>query len=78
MEKSIVIISEHGAEISITNRKVLIKEPDRYHPIVGDIPGDLIELNLFDIHEITRILQEKFGIDISKADFKRQCDVKNI
>ena len=65
------IISDHaGAEITITSQKVLIKEPDRYHPNVGKIPGDMNELTMNDIHNIVKTISDKFGVDISKDDFR--------
>lgn len=67
------IVSDHaGAEITITSQRVLIKEPDKYHPNVGDIPGDLIELTMNDIHNIVNTISDKFGVDISKDDFRSQ------
>lgn len=67
------IISDHGgAEITITSQRVIIKEPDKYHPKVGEIPGDLIELSMNDIHHIVNTISDKFGVDISKDNFKSQ------
>ena len=67
------IISDHaGAKITITTEKVLIKEPDMYHPKVGEIPGAMNELTMNDIHNIVNTISDKFGVDISKDDFRSQ------
>lgn len=66
------LISDHGAEISITSQIVLIKEPDRYHSKVGTIPGDMIELSMSDIYNIAKTIRDKFGVDITKEDFRQQ------
>ena len=66
------LTSDYGAEITITSQIVLLKEPDRLGGANGLVPGDLIELSMLDIHNITRCIQEKFGVDITKEDFRQQ------
>ena len=68
------VLSSRGADIFINAEKVVIKEPDMYHPKVGEIPGDTIELSTSDVHEITKALRESFGIDITKSDYKKQIE----
>lgn len=75
LEQSIIKISDHGAEMSVNTDRILIKEPDRPGGPNGIIPGDLVELSMSDIHTITKILSERYGVDISSPDYQKQIEV---
>ena len=74
------LISDHGgAEILINTQTVSIKKPDKLvflddtqHSVDGIIPGESVDLSMNDIHNITKVLREKFGVDISKDDYRQQ------
>lgn len=64
--------TDHGAEISINNENVLIKEPDRLSHFNSTIEGSTIELSMYDIYNIAKTLQEKFGLDVLSEEFEQE------
>jgi len=61
-----------GTEITINSQKVTIKKPDRLGLLGITVPGDIVEMSMNDIHNIVNTISDKFGVDISKDDFKSQ------
>jgi len=64
--------TDHGAEVSINNENVLIKEPDRLSHFNSTIEGSIIELSMYDIYNIAKTLQEKFGLDVLSKEFEQE------
>lgn len=75
MEQSIIKMADSGAEMSINMERIVIKKPDRPDALGGTITGDSVKLNMADIHTITQILSERYGVDISSPDYQKQIEV---
>ena len=75
MEQSIIKTTDNGAEMSINTDRIVITEEDYPHGMYETTPGDSVKLSMADIHTITRILSERYGVDISSPDFQKQIEV---
>lgn len=64
--------TDYGSRIDITNQKVTIVEPDRFGAFNNIEPGHTVELSMNDIHVLVYIISNKFGVDISKDNFRSQ------